>query len=474
MTGEAGRIPAPAAAELPHGFQVQIDRRCFRRGDLRVLSGGSPFRVIRMSDAALAMTSECGRIEVCDAPTRALARKLLDSGIAHPRPMFGPSADDVTVVIPVYDDQDGIDRLLPALAGLTVIVVDDASPHPISVAADGVEVLRLPVNSGPAAARNAGAARAATDFVAFLDADAVPEPGWLMMLLGHFSDPAVAVVAPRIVGERSRPTSPVVRYARACSSLDMGPREAAVAPGGTTAYVPSAAMVVRRCAFGGFDESLRVAEDVDLCWRTHAAGWRIRYEPVARVVHRHREDLRSLLGRHRFYGTGAAELSHRHGLLGAPARFSLSVAAIVVALLTRTPIGLAIALLLSGRIGLKIRRSLGEIPGRTELALRLTGRSVGYGMVQAGSAMFRHYWPVTVLLAVASPAFRRFALRAAIADGAVTWLMLRTAEPGAPLPGPVSYVLLKRCDDAAYGLGLWQGAARRRDLRALRPVVTRG
>jgi len=38
----------------------------------------------------------------------------------------------------------------------------------------------------------------------------------------------------------------------------MGPTEGPVAPGTALAYVPSAAMVVRRDGFVGFDESLRV------------------------------------------------------------------------------------------------------------------------------------------------------------------------------------------------------------------------
>ncbi|MBR7551544.1 mycofactocin system glycosyltransferase, partial [Mycobacterium tuberculosis] len=81
--------------ELPNGFQVQIDMRCARHGDLRYLVGGSPPRMMRLSDTALGMTSMDGRIEVCDGPTRALARRLLDAGMANPRPMHGPSTDDV-------------------------------------------------------------------------------------------------------------------------------------------------------------------------------------------------------------------------------------------------------------------------------------------------------------------------------------------------------------------------------------------
>ena len=50
------------------------------------------------------------------------------------------------------------------------------------------------------------------------------------------------------------------------------------------AYVPTAALLVRRAALGdGFDESLRNGEDVDLVWRLIEAGWRVRYEPAVQV-----------------------------------------------------------------------------------------------------------------------------------------------------------------------------------------------
>ncbi|WP_407808146.1 glycosyltransferase family 2 protein, partial [Staphylococcus aureus] len=83
----------------------------------------------------------------------------------------------------------------------------------------------------------------------------------------------------------------LARYENMRSSLDLGRKEAAVKSGSPVAYVPSAAVIVRRdvaLECNGFDESLEVAEDVDFCWRLQAAGWRLRYEPVAHVAHDHR------------------------------------------------------------------------------------------------------------------------------------------------------------------------------------------
>ncbi|PZA18839.1 mycofactocin biosynthesis glycosyltransferase MftF, partial [Modestobacter versicolor] len=207
-------------------------------------------------------------------------------------------------------------RADPGTAGCPVVVVDDGSADPAAVAevAAGARLLRHEQAQGPAAARNAGLRQAGTDLVAFLDSDCVPEPGWLERLAGHLADPRVALVAPRITALAGGGTSWVARYEAVSSALDMGPTAARVAPLTLVAYVPSAALLARRAALGdGFDESMQVAEDVDLVWRLAAAGWRVRYEPTARVAHDHRVAPADWLRRRAFYGTGAALLAQRHG-----------------------------------------------------------------------------------------------------------------------------------------------------------------
>src|SRR5687768_800553 len=90
----------------------------------------------------------------------------------------------ITVIIPARDAARVLPRTLAALTGAAeVVVVDNGSRDATAAVAlgHGARVVRHPVPSRPGA-RNAGAATASTDHLAFLDADCVPDPGWLEAL----------------------------------------------------------------------------------------------------------------------------------------------------------------------------------------------------------------------------------------------------------------------------------------------------
>ena len=139
-----------------------------------------------------------------------------------------------------------------------------------------------PTNRGPAAARNAGRALVTTPLIAFVDADVTLPPAGSTLLLPHFDDDTVGLVAPRVTGERRSP-------------LDLG---AAAGPD-PRRHAGSATCPVRRSscaptafdAVGGFDERLRFGEDVDLVWRLDERGWACRYEPASTVDHAPRPTL---------------------------------------------------------------------------------------------------------------------------------------------------------------------------------------
>jgi mycofactocin system glycosyltransferase len=468
--------PAPAAApegRLPAGFAVRLDRRTRVRDGGAVLLGGSPLRLLRLSPRARGLLVG-SRLVVRDATTAALAGRLLDAGLAHPELRPATAVDDVTVVVPVRDRPGGLDRLVaglradPTTAGLPVVVVDDGSVVPVRV--PGAQVLRTETARGPAAARNTGLRAAGTPFVAFLDSDCVPGPGWLERLRPHLEDPRLAVVAPRI-GPLGQGRGWFAGYEAAVSALDMGPSPAPVRPGSAVSYVPSAAMLARRAALGtGFDETMRVAEDVDLVWRLARAGWRVRYEPAASVAHDHPATTGEWLRRRAFYGTGAALLAARHGDEVAPLVVSRETALAWALALSGRPWSRVAALGVLGVTAARLAVRLtapGERPP-ARLAVALVARGVGGSGRALARSVTRHHWPVALPAALLSRRARRLVVAAATVDAVLAWWPHRRRV------GPVRFAAARRLEDLAYGAGLWQGAVRARSARALLPARPRG
>ena len=167
-----------------------------------------------------------------------MTSRLVDAGAIHPTPTDSPfTATHVTVVVPAY-------KALPNAShdGCVTIVVDDGSEPPLS-SMPGRRTLRLPAQPRSAAARNAGLAEVTTPLVAFVDTDVDLDDHWLDALFPHFSDPRVALVAPR-VRSADGPTV-LARYETTRSPLDLGSEPAGIAAGSRVSYVPAAAVVAR-------------------------------------------------------------------------------------------------------------------------------------------------------------------------------------------------------------------------------------
>jgi len=321
----------------------------------------------------------------------------------------------------------------------------------------------LAANAGPAAARNAGLAVASTPLVAFVDSDCVPPVGWLGLLLGHFDDPLVGAVAPRIATAAPEPDRVVARYEAVRSSLDRGPRPAPVRPGSPVPFVPSAALVVRADVVGGgelFDPSLRGGEDVDLVWRLVKAGWDVRYVPESVVAHDGAPSVAAFLSRRAFYGTSAGPLARLHGHALAPVQASAWSAAVWLLALGRRPVLATAAQAVS--VGVLAGRLRGLVRDPVPVAWRIAGASTARSAAPALSGLVRTWSPLLVL-GLAFPRTRR---------ACATALLVPAARDRAEAPGSldaVRYAALHVADDVAYGVGVWTGCVRARTLRPLVP-----
>lgn len=455
---------------LPDGLVVRLLPSVRSHDAGRTLLRRDPVGVSHLADVAAARVVD-GRVVVGDAVSRALAERLLDTGLATPElDVVEPvPLDDLTVVVPVRDRPEALNRLLTTLAGVRVVVVDDASRDAAAMAAvvqrHDQELLALPSNAGPAGARNAGLARSTTSVVAFVDSDVVIAPADLERLARHLVDDRVALVAPRVRG-LAVGGGWIERYEAGCSSLDLGASSGVVRSHGAIGWLPAAVLVGRREVLGdGFDVALRSGEDVDLVWRLEAAGHLVRYDADVEARHEHRDALVPWLARKVVYGSSAAGLAARHGTRVAPAVVTPTTLAVAGGLLLGPRRGLVVAAVVGAANAVRVSRALARSGARHRIAAEVAARGVGSSLAQAAALALRHAWPVAVLAAVVSRRWRRTLVTIALADGVIGW------SRGEVRLDPVRFTVARRLDDAAYGAGVWTGMARARSWAALRPEV---
>jgi GT2 family glycosyltransferase len=228
----------------------------------------------------------------------------------------GHARVEFSVVIPTRDRPGSLARCLDALSrvdyprdAFEVIVVDDGGAISPDPAVESVsERLRVRLvrraHAGPAATRNAGAAEARHPYLAFIDDDCTPDPGWLAALARRFASAADCMVGGRIVNSLTDN-----RFSEASQCLvsylyEYFNRESPRFFCSNNLALPSASFTEA----GGFDTSFPFAagEDRDLCDRWHFSGRPLRYAPDAVVLHAHDLDLKGFWRQHSRYGRAAA------------------------------------------------------------------------------------------------------------------------------------------------------------------------
>lgn len=203
-------------------------------------------------------------------------------------------------------NHEGADKLSACLEGVRaqgdaiarVLVVDDASTdRGVALVRDRypeMEVVELPVNRGPAAARNAGYRAADGARVLFVDNDVVLEPGCAARLARALDEDERAVIAmPRTV-RAVDPSTIDFEGAGAHWSGQLVPEHAGdpvgpARPAREAGSLISSCFVIDRGRWGEeppFDESFAFNyEDHELGLRCRLLGHRIVVVPAARCLH---------------------------------------------------------------------------------------------------------------------------------------------------------------------------------------------
>ncbi len=457
---------------LPAGFFLRPGSDLRRRDNGRILVGGTPFRILRLSSAGASLVSAWFNHEpVSDKPAhRALARRLADAGLVYPeaRPdeaeqAIGPTSA-VTAVIPVHNDPDGLALTLTQLADTATVVIDDGSDQAISLAhRTDHRLIRRATAGGPGVARNDGLQQVDTPLTLFIDAGVVLSPADLRSLERQFDDPAVAAVAPRVTtrSDAGSARSAVDRYEMDRSPLDLGEEPGRVGPGRRLSYVPSACLVVRTDVVrgvGGFDPALRYGEDVDLMWRL-ADDHTVLFHASAVASHPPRPSLAAFCRQRLGYGSAAGPLAHRHGSTVAPVRssgWSLAVAGLA---LVGHPWLAAVA---GAGTAVALAPKLDPLPDPQVEAVLLASKGHWWTLRSLCQTSLRTWWPLTALAI-----FSGFGRRTALLAAGVGWLQRLLDHPAKP----VIDLALGPIDDISYGTGVWLGAVRQRSARALLPAL---
>lgn len=225
----------------------------------------------------------------------------------------------VSVVIPVYNDASGIRNCLEALKRQTypaslfeVVVIDNGSSPTLHIANNHpFSVIKAEcLTPGSYAARNAGAAIATGDILAFTDADCLPDDKWIeagvrCLLAGsspHFVGGEVHICAPT-----ARTGAGIYQHATGFSQKTNIERKGFSATANLFCLRSQFSMI------GPFDERLMSAGDREWAWRAGGHGLEVKYAPDAIVSTPPRTSLRAAIRQTRRVAAGRFHL-RTHGL----------------------------------------------------------------------------------------------------------------------------------------------------------------
>lgn len=201
-----------------------------------------------------------------------------------------PETMNISVVIPVRNEQQSIATLLEGLLSQTlkpaeILITDggstDATPEIIAAYFNRVIPIRLFREAAalPGRGRNIGAKHAANEWLAFIDAGITPERNWLELLAARTNSQPNA----EVVYGSYEPLSDSL-FQR-CSAIAYLPPPLAIDGKLVRSRFVASSLMKRAVweAVGGFPENLRSAEDILFMNKIERAGHCITYAPEALV-----------------------------------------------------------------------------------------------------------------------------------------------------------------------------------------------
>jgi len=215
---------------------------------------------------------------------------------------------ELSVILVNYNDRNHIEACLSSLrengpsVEHEIIVVDNASTDGsrelIAHSFRSVRLIASAENAGFSRANNIGAKESRGEFLLFLNTDTVVTPGSIGALLDHLgADPSIGAAGPALlrkdgtvqVSFGNKVNFPAQLWQKLFLNPHYGRLLKKSAGTRSVGWLSAACLLCRRKAFeqvGGFDENFFIYfEDIDLCFRLRAAGWKLVYLPGTRICH---------------------------------------------------------------------------------------------------------------------------------------------------------------------------------------------
>lgn len=268
--------------------------KIFRRGGARAL-------LDRLQQEARVVTAPAPH-----ARDEAVEQELLQikEVVFTPLALATSEKPELTIVIPVYGQHDTTYNCLASIAAnpptrpYEIIIADDASPAPASVAlamVSGIRIKRNLENLGFLGNMNAGVEHAQGDWLVLLNNDTLVCRGALDALLCTFAEHEnVGLVGAKLLNRDGTVQEAGGIIWRDGSGWNWGRNQHRDDPRFNFVreadYCSGAVLALRREVFaemGGFDTHFAPAyyEDTDLAFRMRARNLRVLYQPAAEVYH---------------------------------------------------------------------------------------------------------------------------------------------------------------------------------------------
>jgi anaerobic magnesium-protoporphyrin IX monomethyl ester cyclase len=207
-------------------------------------------------------------------------------------------AFSVSCYLPCYNQEKYIAMAIEGLRKQSypiseIMIIDDGSTDDsIKIAQQyPVRIIKHPSNLGLSAARNTAIENAQGDFIASVDMDVIPDRFWLEYMMLEIGDDCLAAVGGRLVEQNT--VTVTDRWRQLILKQDNGENKAENLPiyGSNNVFRVSGLREV-----GGYDVRLRTNfEDMDMCRKLIAKGFKILHAPRAVCFHQRIDSLQSVV-----------------------------------------------------------------------------------------------------------------------------------------------------------------------------------